>query len=513
MPLPTPPIFGLKSRFGIDVDAGLFNRFGVRPSFGLTSAATSSSTPSNDTHFAFTEFYIQTTGSNLNAGSTNSDTALATYTNSAVSGWNATTGVFEVASGNPSTDGVTTGMFASVYVTAGATVATFVGRITAVSSTTITVSLTAVSGTPPTTDTTGARTLKVGGAWAGPSGTVGFPFNFVAATMTDSSSRTPCVNMKGGTAYSITAAMTRTIDGPVVFNGYTSTVRDGGRALITGPTTGASFVPLTLSGRYNTIADIEFQNNGATGSASGFAISGTTNLAFGVSVHEMRGRGIDQTTLGILLECEGWGNNTSNTTYSGGIHLATAGSSAIRCITHNNRGGSNGGGITMDTSIYFIECISAFNSGDGYQSNADTNVTLDNCDFYNNGGNGMNFTGGSTTMLLSILNCNFLKNGGYGILFRGFGEVGELCGNRFGAGTMANTSGDASTTEPFSMTASNNSSYAADTSPWSDPDNGVFNISLTAATGTGYGTFTALNNGFGTTVSYPDIGAAERSHA
>lgn len=478
------------------------------------SAGGASTEPDNDTHFSFTDLYVQPTGSNLNAGSTNSDSPLATYTNSAVLGWNSGTGVFEVASGNPVTDGVTVGMFGSVYVTAGATVATFVARVTAVSATAVTVSLTAVSGTPPSTDTAGARTLRIGGAWAGPSGTTTFPVNFVAAAMRNTSDHIPHVNYKNGTDYSMTAVITRSLNGPVIQRGYATTPRDGGQARIKGPTTGASYIGVNVTGSYNLFADFDVQNNGATGSASGFALAATTNMAFGISVHEVRGRGLElNNVLGALVECEAWGCNTSNTTYSGGIHAATAGSFVFRCMSHNNRSGSNGHGITMDTSIYWKECISAYNTGDGYQSNADTNVTLSSCDFYNNGANGLNFTGGSTTMLLSIVNCNFVKNGANGILFRRYGEVGEFAGNRFGAGTMANTTADATTFEPFAMSAANNASYASDVTPWSDPDNGNFSTVLAAAVGAGYGTYTAAFNGFGTTVAYPDVGAAEKSHA
>lgn len=495
---------------GLGLGLGLSS--GTRLGLGSTSAA--SAEPNNDTHFSFTDFYVQQTGSNLNAGSTNTDAPLATYTNSAVLGWNSGTGVFEVASGNPVADGVAVDMFASVYVTAGATVATFVGRITAVSSTAVTVSLTAVSGTPPSTDTAGARTMRVGGAWAGPSGTTTFPVNFVAAAMVNAAGYIPHVNYKNGTDYSMTAVITRSLNGPVIQRGYTATPRDGGQWRVKGPTTGASYIGVNVTGSYNLFADIDVQNNGATGSATGFALAATTNLVFGVSVHEVRGRGLElNNVLGALVECEAWGCNTSNTTYSGGIHAATAGSFVFRCLAHNNRSGSNGHGITMDTSIYWKECISAYNTGDGYQSNADTNVTLSSCDFYNNGANGLNFTGGSTTMLLSIVNCNFVKNGANGILFRRYGEVGEFAGNRFGSGTMANTTADATTFEPFSMSATNNSSYASDVTPWSDPDNGNLSITLAAAAGAGYGSYTAAFNGFGTTVAYPDVGAAEKSHA
>lgn len=463
-----------------------------------------------DTNFLFTDFYCTSTGDNLNAGST--EDAAAIFTSAA--GDSDGTSVFTPNDGSTPASTVTVGMWGSVYVTAGATVATFVGRITAVAAGVngaVTFSTTAKAGTFPSASA-GAHTItmKVGGAWKGPNSTSNFPMNFAAVTMTNSSNHAPFINLKNTADYSITAAMTRSISSMVWFAGYSTTPRDGGTARIKGPTTGASFVPLTISGSYCMLGDMEFKDNGATGSASGVALSGTTNGLFRVTATGMRGRGIDATNLTALIECEGYANNTSNSAYSGGIHCATAGSFAVRCVAHNNVGGSNGGGFTMDTSIYWCECISALNSGDGYQSNADTNVSIDSCDFYDNGGYGMNFTGGSTTMLLTIRNCNFSRNGNWDILFRSFGEIGEFAGNRFGTGTEASTNVGINTTEPFATNANNNSNYASNATPYANPSVGNYNVNLAAAVGTGHGPYLGLYNGFSACVSYPDIGAAEK---
>src|SRR5512139_2727305 len=120
---------------------------------------------------AYTEFYCDpVNGSNLNAGSTTDAAAVYTATNG---GWDSGTGVFTPAAGDPSAT-VSVGMFASVYLDA-ATVAVFVGRVTAVDSTTVTVSLTVKIGTAPATSANG-RTIKVGGAWKGPNAAVNWPF-------------------------------------------------------------------------------------------------------------------------------------------------------------------------------------------------------------------------------------------------------------------------------------------------------------------------------------------------
>lgn len=110
---------------------------------------------------AWSDFYIQTSGSNLNSGSSTDDAATLTY---ASGNWVNSTGVFTVASGNPSSDGITVGDWVSVYPD-GSSVTPFVGQVTARDSTTITVSSTDKFGTKPS-DGTGNRTLKRGGAWA-----------------------------------------------------------------------------------------------------------------------------------------------------------------------------------------------------------------------------------------------------------------------------------------------------------------------------------------------------------
>src|SRR5437667_2887639 len=143
----------------------------------------------------FTNFACRASGSNLNAGTRTGNTtvpgtaAALTYASGT---WVQSTGVFTVASGNPSTDGLVAGDFASVYPDA-ATVTPFVGRVTASSATTITVSLTAKMGTAPVDGTTNT-TLKIGGAWKGPNGTSAFPFNLVDLSLTDAAGDFPRVN-------------------------------------------------------------------------------------------------------------------------------------------------------------------------------------------------------------------------------------------------------------------------------------------------------------------------------
>src|SRR5690606_30077270 len=115
---------------------------------------------------AFTEFYIQSTGSDLNAGSTTADAASLTYAGGT---FVRATGVFTVASGDPVADGVVVGDWVSIYTTAGATTTKYVAQVTARDATTITTSTTAKYGANTNvSESAGATTLKVGGAHASP---------------------------------------------------------------------------------------------------------------------------------------------------------------------------------------------------------------------------------------------------------------------------------------------------------------------------------------------------------
>lgn len=445
----------------------------------------------------YTEFYVQPTGSNVNAGSTTADAAAYTATNG---GWDSGTGVFTPASGDPSAS-VAVGDFASVY-NDGATVAVFVGRVTAVNSTTITVSTTAKSGTAPTTNASG-RSIKVGGAWAGPSGAVAFPFNFAAGTMTNASGHIPRVNFKNGTNYAITAAIAHNSNGPAVFQGYTTTVGDGGRAVLDGGTSGASYLLFTIAGTATLVADFEYQNNGATGSANGASISsfGTHSRFWRCVAHDVRGSGFYAAAASNsgFIECEAYACNQSATAALAGFQNAVGGTKYVRCISHDNPGSTHG--FTTSFQASYAHCIADSNGGDGFIVSSTANPLFVNCDAFANGSDGVEMTaqGGE------IQNCNFVDNAGYGINSTGTPLVLAMgCG--FGAGTRANGSGTVfgAVIEVGSVT------YANDVTPWADPDDGDFRIVLAAAKNAGRGSFLQTQSGYGApnaTVAYSDIGA------
>lgn len=446
---------------------------------------------------AFSEFYCQTTGSNLNAGSTTADAAV--YTSPANGGWNSGTGVFTPVSGNPSAT-VSVGDFASVYLDAA--VATgFVGRVTAVNTTTITVSITSKSGTIPTTAGTGL-TCKTGGAWKGPNAAEAFPFAFITNALTDSSTHRPRVNMKGGTTYSITAALTHA-NSMIRFEGYTSAVGDGGRATIDGSTNAIAL--LTVSGGGCSLAHLILSNNGTTGTNAGLTLSSAPILVTDIVVHNIRGAGINATTNGIVLEeCEAYLCNTSNTASSGGFTTSVV-ATYFNCISHDNAGANNNGFYNSGWAAY-INCIADTNGLHGWLVAA-TNSTMTNCDAYNNGGDGLR--GATSSQPINARNCNFIKNGGWGVNSSVTDQIGSIRNCGFGSGTQANTSGTVTAPANNEILELGSVTYASGVTPWVDPANGDFRINLATAKGTGRGTFTQTQASYAGTIGYSDIGAAQ----
>jgi len=447
---------------------------------------------------AFTEFYCNTGGSNLNSGSSTGTSASFTYAGGT---FVRSTGVFTVASGDPASDGVTVGDFASIYTTSGATVATCVGRITARDATTITISITALSGaTSAVSESAGATTCKVGGAWQGPNGSVAFPFGFAAAAMMNASSEMPRVNFISGTNYAITANMTHSIAGPVRFEGYTTSPGDGGRAIIDGGTSGASYVLLTLSGHYNYIAYMTFQNNGATGSSDGMTCSGESTTLFNVVVNSVRATGINCTgNYGNAIECEVYGIGQGGNKYGFEVSQTWC---YVRCISHDNTG-TNGGYYGDST---FVSCIADSNGYDGWIT-ASIGSHWVGCTAYANGRDGIRINN-SAARRFCIESSSFVLNGGYGINGTGSGgRAGHVLNCGFGSGTKANTSG--TTTSLKGMYESGTVTFTSNTEPWSGASTGDFRINLAGAKGTGRGSYCQTASSYTGAVGYPDIGAAQ----
>lgn len=455
---------------------------------------------------AFTEFYCEpTAGSNLNAGSTEGAAELT----SANGNWDSATGVF-ICLGTPDLSAVAVGEWASVY-TDGASVGVFVGRITAVvdATDTITVSLTAKSGTPPSTSAT-ARTIKVGGAWKGPNAAEDFPFDFVQATMSNASGDVPRVNFKSGVNYGITAAVAHSQNGPIRWQGYTTTPGDFGRATLADVTTTASYVFLTVSGANNDFADLIFDGSVfSSGSSIGVSVTGAEHSFIRCVFHDFRGSGASSSQLGLNFEeCEFYLNGKNNSAGMAGLAVTGAGNNVVNSFFHDNAG-SNVAGLDFGGSGTISFSVFDTNGKEGLRVISTTAVSILQSDFYNNVGAGIDFTG-ATAARFTVRNCNFIKNGTYGINSSGTLVLhhGSIINCGFGAGTEANTSGQI-VPALTGMDEIGSVTYTANSTPWFAPATGDFRINLAAAKGAGRGAFTQTQASYTGTVAYPDIGAAQ----
>ena len=485
---------------------------------------------------AYTEFYCNSTGTNINAGSTTNEAALFSDANG---NWDATTGIFVCSAGAKDLSGVSAGMWASVYVDA-ATVTFFVGRIlTVVDATdTITLSLVASSGVPPTTSSTG-RSIKIGGAWHGPYGTEGFPWGFMSGCATNSSGNSPRVNLKNDATYAVTATIVETNGtagtigvGPVRFEGHILSPGDGGRSIIDGGAVGTSFCiwSNTTSCKNRDMVLLTFQNNGNTATVDGVNCGGSENSFQRCVFNNLRGHGIILTGVNHLYSCEAFGCNQANATGKGGIALQSSGDMAINCISHHNTT-ANASGFQLDGGINMLNCIAANNGSSGFRLTADVSQTIYGCSTFMNGGSGIDVGGSagniSDAMVVNIVNCSFVSNASAGIRISTSAAKylnGHIENCAFGSGTMTNVAGNFLTTQGGAsqdgsslegVYIAGNILLPLDTTPWVAPLTGDFRNTSSSVKFAGYGLYTQTytTTTWTGTVGYPDIGSAEATNS
>ena len=453
---------------------------------------------------AFTEFCCKSGGSNLNAGTRTGsstepgNTADFTY---ASGSWVSATGVFTVASGNPSTDGVAVGDFASVYAD-GATVTGFVGRVTAVTSSTITVSLTAKSGTAPS-DGSGNRTLRIGGAWQGPNGTSLFPIAFVENTCVNASADPVRVNFRG--TFNITstgAAVSGSQYSAITLSGYGTTYGDRTRAEFSWGSTAVDSALIFGTAGNPLIDSIIFSSAATSGNGVGLQCNSRGHIRNCVFTG-WRLRGIQIVSAMIVDECEIYACGFTVAINIAGIYVdSTTGALIRNTIVHD----CNGHAIHSYTGLHtLLNCIMYSNAGNGIRVGyafVSNTLNIVGCDFYNNGLSGIDIA--ASPAAIHVLNSNFVKNGACGIKIATAAAYGVVTNCGFGAGAEANALGDIDAQS--SLVVSGSVNYTSH--PWRDPANGDFRINDPAAKGTGRGLFVQTTGGSGT-VGYPDIGAAQ----
>jgi hypothetical protein len=455
-------------------------------------------------HAAFTEFYCDpVNGSNLNSGSTTSASAAYTATNG---NWDGSS-VFTPASGNPSLT-VNVGDFASVYLDAAST-AVYVARVTAVSSTTITLSTTAKCGTAPTSGATG-RSCKVGGAFKGPNAADGVPLTIIAGALTNASGDFPRVNLKNNGTYSITASIATTGAGPVTVEGYTSSAGDLGRATFDGGSgTGYDMILLSVSSDQWMFLDLISQNAGSSGTTgsninvpSGCNGTVVARCKFAGSRLENIVASGDGTVI-YECECTDWNKSNSSNRYAianfSADHFTVSWS-----FIHDANGSSNNHGIRPINTAIVDHTVFSKIGGSGIRLIDTRSVIIDGCDFYscNNGFEITNTSG--TEQNVIIRNSNFVKNTVAGVNGSGTAKwIGLILNCGYGTGTQANGT---DTTGLKGIVEAGKVSYASGVTPWNDPANGDFTITLAAAKTAGRGAF---GTGLTSTTAYPDIGAAQ----
>lgn len=461
----------------------------------------------------YTEFACISGGSNLNAGTRKGDSTIpgtsASFTYPSGT-WNSTSRTFSVLSGNPSSDGVVSGDFASIVVATGAAVVStnYVARIDSVTASSIVCSAKAFAGTSPASGAT--TTLRVGGAWEGPSGTGQFPFSFIAPALVAASGYYPRVNFKNDKIYSVTAAMTHSL-ASCSFEGFTSSYGDNGYTVIDGGTA-SNYVLLTVAGSINRFKNLDFKNDASTGTSVMVNVSASFNTFSNCSFHDCRATCLRfSQQCCYAIECEAYNFNKSNTAGAAAFsNTVGVGCVFDSCFAHH---GYVAGfiGTANQNPIMFLNCIAAnIYSGYGFGVN-EGQTALINCDAYACSGHGiwLNCASGHNGPIV-IKNCNLTKNTGYGIYKQiNAGAVNPMILRNcaFGSGTEANGSGTYinSTYEDIDMLV-----YPVNSSPYTDPVNGNFQVALDAAKNVGRGYFTIRDTGHYSAITSgcQDIGAA-----
>jgi hypothetical protein len=458
---------------------------------------------------AYQEFYCNQLSptANLHAGST-PGVPIRVYDNGS---WVQGTRVFTVASGNPITDGVPVGEYCSVWPNAQTTTS-FIGQITAVTATTITVSLSKFAGFSPPTGNLNTYCV-VGGAWYGPTGASNFPFGFITNVCTSVPGAMPRVNFRNVATYPITAGLVHNLNGPIIFEGYTTNLDDGGMTQFDG-TPAAAITPINIGGKHVELRGLIFSNSGATSGASpGISLNGGNNRVFRCVAHTIRASGLhNMAAYNVWEECEAYNCNTSNTSGAAAAFANGFMPVFIRCIAHHNTQPNASGFITntlANTGACFVHCISHANGGHGFLSRDQTGSRFYGCDAYYNGLDGLRIVQNTAGGIDWIENCNFLRNGGYGIQRTDALSMAIIQNCGFGAGSMANVSG----TMIAVHVADGCFNYPADKTPWVDPDDGDFRIVLPQAIGAARGQFKQTQAGYGDpnpTRSTMDMGAVQR---
>ena len=420
-----------------------------------------------------------------------------------------TSDLFAAASGTPFSARQVGQLFA--IMNDGGTIATQISRILAINGGGASVDLgngvTNMLGARHATAANGV-TGTCGGPHKGPNGTSIFPFTLTnRATFTDANGNRIWTTLFNNATYSMTGAGGSAVAGPYGIGGATTTPRDGGRAIIDGGTSGASYTLLTFGS--GVVEDVEIRNNGDTGSAT--LVVGTGTIFRRCSLHDSAGSLLSISASCITENCDFYAANKNNTAATPAILMSAsnAGLSSERCEFHDNTG-SNTNAITASTTVRNLtlhNCIFDSNGRDAIEVSATGSLILDisECDFYDNGKDAVEWSSSTTGQVL-IQNSNFGRNVNDVNLSGSTNTTFTISSCGFCSGADAST---APTTGLGFAEIEGSITYTSPTNPWRDPANGDFTIVHSLAKGKGRGTFLATQAGYTGQTGYPDVGAAQ----
>lgn len=338
---------------------------------------------------AITNFYMQSGGSDLNAGSTTSNGAVYTSTSGT---WNGTS-TFTPTDGSTPASTVNVGDWASIYPNANTTTP-YVAQVTIVGAGVngvITLSTTAKYGTVPASGT-GTRTIKTGGAWASP--TV-LTSSGIGGTAVPASTK---VNIKQAT-YTRAASDSIGLNGSATaifwMSGYNTTPGD-----LDNDTTNALAKPVfaynanftcTISGGRNLVTGLSF-----TGAVSNFVLTMTgatlaTIMRCRVENTSSNSAAFAASFVGGTKVLYCWFKAPSTATANGTVSVGGVSQAwYVGCVAEG--GGKAAWNVTGTGPFTFVNCVAQSPTGNGWLMSTQS-VMLFGCTVANSTGDAVKWTG------------------------------------------------------------------------------------------------------------------------
>lgn len=484
-----------------------------------------------NTAFAYTEFYCMPSRS-IATNRFSGHTTNAPHFLIANCGWNATTGILTPPAGNPAASNIIAGADFMSVMADGATETPFVALVTGTNTTTVTVSLSAKSGTAPGTAGSGITAI-IGGPWYGPFGAVSFPAGFAQATMTNANGETTRINFQRHTSpVSMGIQQKFSQVGPLVWEGFTNSAGDGGLAIYDGtsfPTANEPFVVWEISGNAQEFKNFILDKNWNGTPSVGRGTNGLVNITcqnlymcrIVVSNSYRNGiqlNGVSDKSGITLEECWVFNANADDASSRGSFEINEE-STLIRCgaIGALERAGGNKDNVGFYISsssgepVTLINCIAGRQTKHGIEISAGAPVNIIGGITYSNLDNGIHLNSGSTA-LVNIFGHLSLSNRLHGIahqttLMSGAGIHFNYCA------FLGNGSGAIETSAISTQFERNTIAITAD--PLVDVVNGNFQLNNVAGAGAALrnaaiGAFMpSLDSFTAGTTNYMDVGAAQ----